>query len=117
MKKILLAVLIVIIAFAVSVGAQDNIEKKKIDFLISSVEYLKGAKFVRNGTEHDGIEAAKHLRMKLEKAGGRVRTVDDFIKLCASRSYISGEPYIIKFSDGRTIAAEKYLRDKLKEYH
>jgi hypothetical protein len=99
------------------VNAQDNIEKKKIEFLISSVENLKESKFIRNGTEHDGKEAAEHLRMKLDKAGGKVRTADDFIKLCASKSYISGKPYLIRFSDGKTIKSEQYFREKLKEYN
>lgn len=116
MKKTLLLVLVIIVVFAVAAVAQENIEKSKIEYLISFVENLKGAKFIRNGTEYDGIEAAKHLRMKLEKAGDRVQTVDDFIKLCASKSYISGQPYVIKFSDGKTITSEKYLREKLKGY-
>ncbi len=117
MKKILITIFVMIALFAAVVGAQENIEKKKIEFLIFSVQNLKGAKFIRNGVEHDGIEAAKHLRLKLEKAGSHVSTADDFIKLCASKSYITGQPYIVKFSDGKTITSEKYLREKLKEYH
>jgi hypothetical protein len=96
--------------------AQDNIERKKIEFLICSIETLHGAKFVRNGTEYDGKAAAAHLRKKLQNAGGRVQTADDFIRLCASKSYNSGKPYLIKLSDGTTIKAEQYFREKLKEY-
>ena len=77
MKNILVTAFVILALFAVVVSAQDNIEKKKIDFLISSIANLKEAKFIRNGTEHDGIEAAKHLRLKLEKAGTHVRTADD----------------------------------------
>lgn len=117
MKKIVISPFVFIALFAFVAIAQDNIEKKKIEFLISSVQNLKGAKFIRNGSEHDCVEAAKHLRLKLEKAGNRVKTADDFIRLCASKSYITGTPYIIKFPDGKTITAEKYLREKLKEYN
>ena len=116
MKKILITTFVIIAIFSAAVSAQDNIEKKKIEFLISSVENLKDAKFIRNGVEHDGLEAAKHLRLKLEKAGSHVKTADDFIKLCASKSYVTGKPYMIKYSDGKTISSEKYLREKLKEY-
>jgi len=116
MKKILITTFVIIALFPVAVSAQENIEKKKIDFLISSVENLKGVKFIRNGSEHDGKEAAKHLRLKLEKAGNNVRTVDDFIRLCASKSYITGKPYMIKFPDGKIISSEKYLREKLTAY-
>jgi hypothetical protein len=108
---------VVLALFSGMVNAQDNIEKKKIEFLISSVENLKESKFIRNGTGHDGKEAAEHLRMKLDKAGGKVQTADDFIKLCASKSYISGKPYLIRSSDGKTIKSEQYFRQKLKEYN
>lgn len=116
MKKILIITFAIISLFVVVSNAQDNLEKKKIEYLISSVQNLKGAKFIRNGTEHNSVEAAKHLRLKLGKAGNRVRTADDFIRLCASKSYITGTPYMIKFSDGKTISSEKFLREKLKEY-
>ncbi len=116
MKRILVTSFVVLAIFSGVVIAQDNIEKKKIDFLISSIDNLKEAKFIRNGTEYGGKEAAEHLRMKLQSAGNRVQTADDFIKLCGSCSYISGKPYLIRFSNGHTIKAEQYFRKKLKEY-
>ena len=71
MKKIMVTAFVILALFSGTLSAQDNIEKKKIEFLISSVENLKGAKFIRNGSEYNGKEAAKHLRMKLQNAGGR----------------------------------------------
>ena len=105
-----------IVLFAMTVSAQNNIEKKKIDFLISSIANLKEAKFIRNGAEYDCKEAAKHLRMKLEKAGSHIQTADDFIRICASQSYITGKPYMIRLSNGKIIKSEEFLREKLKEY-
>jgi hypothetical protein len=116
MKSILVTACVILALFSGAVNAQDNMERKKIEFLISSVENLKGAKFIRNDLEHDGKEAAEHLRMKLQKAGGKVQTADDFIRLCASKSFISGKPYMVKKSDGKTIKTEEYFREKLKEY-
>jgi hypothetical protein len=117
MKKILVAAFVILTLFSGALSAQDNIEKKKIEFLISSLENLKGAKFIRNGSEYDdGKAAAAHLRMKLQYAGGRVKTADDFIRLCASQSYITGKPYMIRFSNGKTIKSEEYFREKIKEY-
>lgn len=116
MKSILVTSFVVLVLLSGVVNAQDNIEKKRIDFLISSIENIKGAKFIRNGTEHDGKEAADHLRMKLQKAGGKVQTAEDFIRRCASKSIISGKPYMIRSSDGKTENSEQYFREKLMEY-
>ena len=87
MKNILVTAFVILALFSGVLSAQDNIEKKKIEFLISSVENLKRAKFIRNGSEYDGKEAAEHLRMKLQNALV-VETADDFIRLCASKSSI-----------------------------
>jgi fumarate reductase subunit D len=42
MKKILIISFVILALFTGTVRAQENIEKKKIEFLISSVENLKG---------------------------------------------------------------------------
>ena len=119
MKNILVTAFVILALFsgAFSVSAQDSIEKKKIEFLISSLETLKGVKFIRNGSEHDGKEASEHLRMKLRIADGKVQTADDFIELCASKSFMTGKPYMIKYSDGTIIKLEQYFREKLKGYY
>jgi hypothetical protein len=78
---------------------------------------MKGTKFIRNGSEYTGKEAAEHLRMKLNNVGKRALTAEDFIRLCASKSFISGKPYMIRTSDGKTIKSEEYFREKLGEYN
>jgi opacity protein-like surface antigen len=90
-------------------------EAQKIQQLIQSVEQLSNAKFIRNGVEYDANAAGEHLRMKLRMAGGNVKTADDFIRLCASKSSVSGRAYQIRFSDGKVVTSETFLRQKLKE--
>lgn len=116
MKSIMVTAFVALALFSGVASAQDPIEKKKIDYLISAVANLKGAKFIRNGTEHHGKEAAEHLRMKYQNARA-VATADDFIRLCASKSGITGEPYKIRLPDGKIIASEEYFREKLKQYN
>jgi len=88
-------------------------EAAKIDRLINYIGNLAGATFIRNGKDYGATEAAKHLQLKREKAGDRVRTAEDFIRLCASHSYLSGEAYLVRFADGRTRTAEDVLREEL----
>lgn len=95
---------------------QDSREADKIQYLISSVETLQGVKFIRNGKAYDARMAGDHLRLKLKAAGDRIKTAEDFIRLCASKSSISGEPYQIRFSDGSTLKSEVFFRNRLKEF-
>ncbi|MHB8910387.1 MAG: DUF5329 family protein [Syntrophales bacterium] len=93
--------------------AQAPRETAKIDALIHAVETLEGAKFIRNGQEYGARAAADHLRLKLRTAGDRVKTADDFIRLCASQSSLSGKKYRIRFADGTTEDAETFFRKRL----
>jgi hypothetical protein len=94
--------------------ARDPGEEAKIQQLIAAVETLEGAQFLRNGSTHDAKEAADHLRLKLRTAGNRVKTADDFIRLCGSRSSLSGKPYQIRLADGTIIETEAFFRNRLK---
>ena len=92
------------------------VEDQEIQYLISSVQSLQGVTFLRNGASFDAASAAAHLRVKLRNAGSHVRNAEDFIRLCASTSSMSGKPYELRFSDGRTVTTEAYFRGKLVEY-
>jgi hypothetical protein len=65
--------------------AQDSSEAAKIRYLIGSVETVQGVTFLRNGGGYDTKKAADHLRLKLKMAGGRLKTAEDFIRLCGSK--------------------------------
>lgn len=96
--------------------ARDAKQDARIEHLISAVEKLKGAVFIRNGTEYDPKAAGSHLRMKLKKAGDRVKTAEDFIDGIAAKSSTSGKPYQIRMSDGSVTDTEPYFRARLGEY-
>lgn len=110
----LLVWLLVGIALVASVHARTLSEAEKIEHLLRAVETMQ-ARFVRNETEYEAKQAADHLRLKLNKAGSRIKTVEDFIAYCGTRSWMSGETYKIKFADGRVVESEVYLREKLRE--
>jgi hypothetical protein len=48
-------------------------------------------------------------------AGDRVKTTGDFIAGIASKSYLSGKPYLVKFPDGHTQPTGDWLRARLAE--
>lgn len=112
----LTALLLVGLVVLAQAGDLAPLEGQKIDYLIAAIETLNNAQFVRNGTAYDAKAAADHLRLKLKNAGSRVKTAEDFIRYCASVSSVSGTPYGIRFSDGRVVTSEAYLRQKLSEF-
>jgi hypothetical protein len=111
----LFALLFLFLAVDAIAAPPTTADAHEIQYLIASIESLQGAQFIRNGTSYDAVSAASHLRLKLDNAGSRVRTADDFIRLCASVSSVSGRPYEIRFADGRTITSESFLKARLAE--
>ena len=95
---------------------RDAKEQARIDFLVHGVETVAGVKFIRNGSEYGGAAAAKHLRMKLNYGGERLKTAEDFVKYCATESSLTHRAYKIREADGTTTEAAKYFTAKLREF-
>ena len=112
--RILLALLLCLVPIAAH--AREAKQDARIGHLIGAVEELKGAVFIRNGTEYNTKDAAAHLRMKLGKAGDRVKTAEEFIDGLASKSSFSGKPYQIRKADGTLVSTRPFFCTRLKEY-
>ena len=111
MRRVLSPVFTLLCTAAIALGL-DPQTKAEIDELITFVR-TSDVRFIRNGSEYSAAEGADHLRHKLTKAGNRVKTTDDFIKGIASKSYLSGKPYLVKFADGRTQPTGDWLSTHL----
>jgi hypothetical protein len=109
--------LLALVAFLpFSIEARDAREQARIDYLLHAVETATNVKFVRNGSEYDGMAGAKHLRMKLGYAGDRVKTAEDFVKYCATESSFTHQKYKIRAADGAMMDAATYFHAKLREF-
>jgi hypothetical protein len=115
MKLTFICFFLIIPILALSASGERLSEPEKIQYLINSIENLKTAVFIRNGDEGSAQAAADHLRLKLRMAGSRVKTANDFIRLCGSRSSFTGKPYLIRLVDGTVIDSKSFLENKLSE--
>ena len=95
--------------------AAEATEKAKIEVLITHIQGLENASFVRNGSEYSAANAAKFLRAKWEHNEKEVQTAADFIAKVASASGTSGKAYLIRFKDGKETPCGEYLTALLKK--
>jgi len=118
MKRILLlAVFPVVLALTVparTATPDENLEEA-IDYLVEFVR-TSDVVFIRNDKEHNPEEAASHMLKKYKYAKRKVKTPEDFIKYCATKSTMSGKPYRVRLEDGRTITSEEWLLAALEDY-
>jgi Family of unknown function (DUF5329) len=89
-------------------------EQARIDRLIDFVQSRKDVKFVRNGSEYSCEDAAKFMRGKMKSMGEHVTTAQQFIEQIATKSSTTGQPYLIRFSDGKTVPSAQFLGEELK---
>ncbi len=106
---------LVAVSFLFPAEARAADENTRIESLISHVENLKDAKFVRNGTSYEAKDAAKFLRGKWHSKEKEIKTAEEFIEKVATMSSTTGKPYLIRFNDGHEVKCGDYLKEQLKK--
>ena len=89
-------------------------EHALIQTLIQRVEQMSTMTFLRNGGAHTAAEAAQHMQAKYAHFKHRIFTAEDFIELCASRSEMTGKPYMVKVGDAAPVEANTFLKKELR---
>jgi len=87
----------------------------------AEVQYLlqfvadSGCTFTRNGSDHDSVDAADHLRLKYDKGRRYAGSAEDFIDRLASESSWTGKPYTVN-CDGKVENSGAWLHRALEQY-
>jgi ABC-type sugar transport system substrate-binding protein len=111
-RTVLIAAAALLFAGAASAGVSPA-EQARIDRLIEYIHTHKDVTFVRNGKDYSCEDAAKFMRGKMKAMGEHVSTAQQFIEQIASKSSTSGQPYMVRFADGKTLPVAKFLGDEL----
>lgn len=89
----------------------------EIDHLMDFVD-RSGCRFFRNGSWYDSHKARSHLEQKRDYLAKRnmLPTAESFIDRAASRSSLSGKPYMVQCGDGPTISSANWLTNELTRF-
>jgi hypothetical protein len=104
----------ILLAIAQPVLAAESLDQT-IDYLINYVANSK-ATFIRNGTSYTPPEAVDHIKAKYAHFKKDIKTPEDFIRLAASKSLLSGKPYLVRTTDGKEMPLASWLTAALKEH-
>jgi Family of unknown function (DUF5329) len=89
-------------------------ERARIERLLDVLAARKDIRFVRNGKEYTGAQAADFLRGKLQWQIEKVATAQDFIVQIGTRSTTSGNVYLVRLGDGRELPSAQFLTQELR---
>ncbi|MEY2542556.1 MAG: hypothetical protein QOE81_17 [Verrucomicrobiota bacterium] len=110
----LLVALIFVSMSAGQIRAAESVDDS-IKFLLDYVA-KSDATFLRNGQKHTPQEAANHIKAKYEHFKKEIKTPEDFIRLSASKSLLTGQPYLVRTADGKEMHLDAWLTDALKKH-
>ena len=113
MKKLLLAVLIVVAESAMADVPDSQI--KEVDHLLAFVKN-SGCTINRNGTDHPAKKGVSHIENKYDYFRDDIKSTEEFIELSATKSTMSGDYYTVKCAGKETIKTQDWLLAELKRY-
>ena len=116
-RRMLVGLLAIVVLLPAAHAAPPPPAAVEIEYLLSLVG-SSGCEFNRNGSWYDAAQAEKHLRYKYEYlvAHDRVATAEEFIERAATKSSLSGQPYLLRCGDAKVVTFESWLRAALARY-
>jgi len=90
-------------------------EQDAISHLLRFVE-TSSCTFIRNGSEYDSREAVDHIKKKYNYFKRAIYTAEDFIALTATKSELSGNPYLVRCGKGEEMPSANWLRGELQNF-
>jgi len=90
--------------------------RAEIDALLARLE-ASGCRFGRNEEWHAGADARAHLLRKLEyiEKYGTITTTEQFIDAAATKSSVSGTPYVVQCGSAASVPGSAWLAAQLKQ--
>jgi hypothetical protein len=82
----------------------------EIDHLLTFIAASPCA-FIRNGVAYDGAHAVGHIKDKYDYYRDDIHSPEDFIALAASKSVMTGKPYLVKCGEATEPAADWLTRE------
>ena len=90
-------------------------QQAEVDHLLATLE-TSDCVMIRNGKEHDGEEAADHVRRKYDHYRDDIGSTEDFIAYSATKSLISGRAYQVQCPGEEPQPSADWLLAELEAY-
>jgi len=89
--------------------------RESIEYLL---EFVKSSDvtFVRNGKEYNAEAAHEHMKKKFDHFKKEVSSPEDFVRLSATKSLISGKSYKVILKDGTSSTCAEWLLKELEAF-
>ena len=120
MKKLLAGLILALPLAAIAQPVVPGVPPRaqaEIDHLFDYIA-KSSCKFNRNGSWHDMVMARSHVNTKYEylKDRGKIDSAESFIENAASKSSLSGDPYLVQCPGSDTVPSASWLKAELERF-
>jgi Family of unknown function (DUF5329) len=114
--RLLIAAIVLSVASAAEAAPRPQ-TAAEVEHLLTYL-LASGCQFHRNGEWHDAAAAARHLRDKYEAMlqRGLITTTESFIERGASRSSMSGQPYLVRCASAAPLPSGDWFGAELRRH-
>ncbi len=109
--KLIKLTLVLVLTGSFTASAATN----EIEHLLNFVANTK-CQYERNGTMHTGSEAVKHIKKKYDYYKDDIKTTEDFIRLSATKSKMSGKHYKIHCNNEKPEKSQIWLLAEIHKF-
>jgi hypothetical protein len=109
-----LLMVVILTALVRPIVAAESLEQTT-DYLLQYVANSE-ATFIRNGAEHIPAEAVEHIKAKYVHFKNQIKTPEDFIRLAASKSLLTGSPYLVRMPGAKEMRLDAWLTAALNAH-
>ncbi|MCP4406485.1 MAG: DUF5329 domain-containing protein [Gammaproteobacteria bacterium] len=110
LRKVLLsACIFLFVSISVTAGTEGEIQ-----YLLQYIGNTD-CSFIRNNNTYSGMKAKAHIEKKYAYAQAWIQSTEDFIRLTATKSSISGKSYLVR-CQGVEYRSAQWLSSKLQRF-
>lgn len=113
MRRILLGLIGLWSLWAVQAWAGDA--NTEIQHLLNYIQATPCA-YERNGLKYKGSEAVVHVQRKYDYFKDKIKTAEDFVRLCATKSELTGLAYQVQCPNEAKQASATWLLAELQKF-
>ena len=108
----------IILYFLFASQTHADVPARQRDEIVYLLNFIKNTNCImeRNGKKHRGEEAYSHILKKYHYFRNKIKSTEQFIELSASKSTLSGKPYMVSCDGQKSIGTQKWLLDELHNY-
>ncbi len=118
LNRVLLSILVICVSATFVNTAYADVppsQKPEVEYLLGLVK-SSPCKFERNGKLYDGREAYEHIEKKYGHFRDEITSTETFIEYAATKSMISGNPYLIICAGAEPENTGDWFLKELKKY-